>query len=450
MKWFIISICDEVKSARIGMQKRAVYQIIICFTVMGFLSFACSFPTSQQSATQMIPPAVTTTSVPPTAAPALTAVPTSTLTVEPAPVATASTRLVGYFTGIHQNNLAAEIPGGLLTDIIYAFVSISPEGRCVSRDPAEDQANFAALNQLKEKYPGIHLLFSIGEFTSLGTFAGAAASETSRQAFAQSCVQFLQQNGFDGIDIDWEFPARSNQHPEERGNFTAMLAEFRKQLDSQGKIDGRDYLLTFAAPAGQNEAMGFELDKIEPLVDWINLMTYSYYDENSLTTNLDGALYPEEADPGNKTYNDDSVVQAYLAAGIPGNKILLGVNFYGHAWKGVPAAQNGLYQPHEGPFDDPNVPQGTWNVEGNISYQSLQTYYLNAPGWNAYWQAEARAAWLYNAEKGAFVTYPNVQSLAEKADYARMRNLGGVMIWQIGADDHDNTLLKALAARLLP
>lgn len=428
------------------MQKRKIYQVIICFAVMGLLSFACYFPTSQQSAKQIIPSAVSTPSLIPIASP--TSIPT--LTALPTPVATNATRLVGYYTGISKNNLTAEIPGGLLTDIIYAFASISPEGRCVSRDSVEDPANIAALNQLKEKYPEIHILFSIGEDSNSGTFSAATASETSRQAFAQSCVQFLQQNGFDGIDIDWEFPARGNQHPEERENFTAMLSEFRKQLDLQGEIDGRAYLLTFAAPAGQNEAMGFELDKIHPLVDWINLMTYNYYDENSITTNLDGALYPVEADPGNKTYNDDSVVQAYLAAGIPGNKIMLGVNFYGHAWKGVPAAQNGLYQPHEGPFDDPNVPQGTWNIEGKISYQSLQMYYLNAPGWNAYWQAEARAAWLYNEEEGAFITYPNAQSLTEKADYAKMKNLGGVMIWQIGADDHDNTLLKALAARLLP
>lgn len=422
------------------MQKREFYQVIICFAVIGLLSFACYFPASQQSTTQNVPPADST--------PSLTAAATPTQTAIPAPAN--QTRLVGYFTGISKNNLAAEIPGSLLTDIIYASIYISPEGRCVSRDPVEEQAEFAALKQLKEKYPGIHILFSIGESRNFGTFSDASASETSRQAFVQSCVEFLQQNGFDGIDIDWEFPARGSQHPEERDNFTAMLSEFRKQLDFQGKIDGRAYLLTIAAPAGQNETKGFDLVKIRPLVDWINLMTYNYYDENSTTTNLDGALYPAAADTGNKAYNADSVVQAYLAAGIPGNKLMLGVNFYGIAWKGVPAAQNGLYQPPKGPFDDPNVPKGTWNIEGKISYQLLQKYYLNAPGWNTYWQAEARAPWLYNKKKSVFITYDNPQSLTAKAKYVVQKHLGGVMIWQIGADDNDNTLLKALAARLLP
>jgi chitinase len=434
------------------MQKCKMYQVIIYFTVMGLLSFACNFTTSQQSATQTIPSAGSTLSQTADSTPSITLTATlnQTTVTTPTPVPANSTRLVGYFTGIYKNNLVAEIPGSLLTDIIYAFVYISPEGKCVSRDPVEDQSELTALKQLKEKYPGIHVLFSIGEGRNLGTFSNATASETSRQAFTHSCVQFLQHNGFDGIDIDWEFPARGNEHPEERGNFTAMLSEFRKQLDFQGRIDGRGYLLTMAAPAGQNEAMGFELDKIQPLVDWINLMTYNYYDENSTTTNLDGALYPVAADPGNKTYHDDSVVQAYLAAGIPGNKLMLGVNFYGNGWKGVPAAQNGLYQSHEGPFDDPNVPPATWNVEGKISYHSLQKYYLNVPGWDSYWQAEALAPWLYNAEKGAFITYHNAESLAAKADYVKMKQLGGVMIWQIGADDHDNTLLKALAARLRP
>jgi GH18 family chitinase len=434
------------------MQKRKIHQVIICVMVMGFLSFACYVPTSQQSATQPIPiPSVGTTPSPTAViTPSQTAAATLPPTALPMPAPTSSTHLIGYFTGIHKNSLAAGIPGGLLTDIIYASIFISPEGRCVSLDPVQDQANFAALQQLKEKYPGFRILFTIGEARDLGTFSNASASAVARQTFAQSCVQFLQQNGLDGIDIDWEFPARGNQHPEERENFTAMLREFRNQLDAQGKTDGQAYLLTIAAPAGQNEAMGFELDKIQPLVDWINLMTYNFYDEKSITTNLDGALYPVQADPGNKAYNDDAVVQAYLAGGIPANKLMLGVNFYGNAWKGVPAEQNGLYQTHEGPFDDPNVPQGTWNIEGKISYQLLQKYYLSAPGWNTYWQEEAQTSWSYNGDQGVFVTHENVQSLTAKADYVTVKQLGGVMIWQIGADDSDNTLLKALAARLLP
>jgi chitinase len=440
------------------MQKRKIYQVIFCFAILGGVLFACSSPAAQQSATQPIPftgstPSQTSVStLTPTAGstPSQTAAAIVTDTVVPTPAPTNSTRLIGYFNGNDETNLAAAIPGDLLTDIIYAYVIISPEGKCVSFDPAQDQANFAVLKQLKEKYPGIHILFSIGEGRNSGTFSDATASASSRQAFVQSCMQFLLQNGFDGIDIDWEFPARGNQHPEQRENFTAMLSEFRKQLDAQGTTDGRSYLLTIAAPAGQNEIMGFELDKIQPLVDWINLMTYNYYDENNTITNLDGALYPAAADPGNKAYNANSVVQAYLAAGIPGSKIMVGVNFYGHAWKGVPEAQNGLYQAADGAFIDPNVPQGTWNIEGKISYQSLQKYYLNAPGWNVYWQEEAQAPWLYNAENSAFITYDNAQSLTAKADFVTTNHLGGVMIWQIGADDNDHTLLKALAGRLRP
>jgi chitinase len=430
------------------MHKLKIHQVMICFTVMGLLQFACNYTTSQRRATPS-QTAVSTLSQIAVSTPSPTAAaPSQTAVSNPAPAN--STHLIGYFDGTNKNNVVAAIPGELLTDIIYASTIISPEGRCVSSDPVQDQANFAALKQLKEKYPRVRILFSIGGGGTSGKFSDAAANAASRQTFVESCMQTLQQNGFDGIDIDWEFPNRGNQHPEERVNFTALLSEFRNQLDAQGKTDGRAYLLTVAAPSGQNEAMGFELDKIQPLVDWINLMTYNFYDEHNTTTNLDGAIYPVAADPGNKAYNVDTVVQAYLAGGIPGSKLMIGVNFYGHSWKGVTAAQNGLYQPPEGPFIDPDVPEGTWNVEGKISYQSLQKYYLNAPGWNDYWQAEAQASWLYNAEKGVFVTYDNARSLTAKADYVTTKHLGGVMIWQIGADDNDNTLLKALAARLLP
>lgn len=257
----------------------------------------------------------------------------------------------------------------------------------------------------------------------------------------------------DGIDIDWEFPVSGgmggNKHrPEDRQNFTALLAEFRKQLDLQGKIDGRTYLLAIAAPAGSGEYRCFDLVQIRPLVDWITVMAYDFYTGDSETTHFNAPLFQVSFDPGNGAYNGDSAVKAYLAKGIPPEKIILGVPFYGRAWKGVIENQNGLYQQNTGPFADLHLPVGTWGEGGEIEYRAIKQYYLGS--WPRFWQNEAQVPWLYNPKEHITLTYDDPESLAAKANYARAKQLGGISIWQISSDDKEHSLLQALVKHLWP
>ncbi len=345
----------------------------------------------------------------------------------------------------------ADIPADKLTHINYAFANMDgATGECILGDKWSDDANFRYLGELKTKHPHLKALISVGGWTWSGEFSNVALTEESRQHFVASCIErFLgkrYEGIFDGIDIDWEFPvsgglAKNAARPEDKHNFTLLMIEFRRQLDALSAQTGRQYLLTIAAPASPGTYGNIELKEMSQTLDWLNLMAYDFHGSWDKTTNLHAALYGTAKDPGPDELNGHAAVQAYLQAGVPVDKIVLGVPFYGRGWAGVPDVDHGLYQPTKG------LPKGTWE-QGAFDYKDLAKNYADKNGYVRYWQEEAKEPWLYNAAKGVFITYDDAESLGIKADYVVEQGLGGVMFWELSADD--GTLLGMLYSRLGP
>jgi GH18 family chitinase len=355
--------------------------------------------------------------------------------------APASPWLVGYFSSAAAADKKlqlknANIPADRLTHIVYAFADVNVDGVCSSVNAELDKINFPQLLDLKKQHAGLMTLISIGGASHSGNFAKAAATDATRAQLAQSCVNFMKANGFDGIDIDWEFPG-----PGDKANFTALLKALRAQLDIQGAADGRRYLLTIAAPAGRSHSANLDLGTIHPFLDWINLMTYDYVVAGSATTGLVAPLHAPPDDPSSSAAkpaeNVDSSVGAYLAAGVPAAKVLLGVRFVGTGWQGVPDVNHGLFQKVAPPVE------GGMNV-ASVDFGDLENTYL--PAYPRYWHAQALVPWLYNTpNSGVLISYEDTQSLGIKANYALSKQLGGVFIWYVNADDAQWTLINALA-----
>jgi chitinase len=343
-----------------------------------------------------------------------------------------TTRLVGYFPAeAHKQNYAvADIPADQLSHVIYAFANVTAAGDCVSVNAKDDSVNFPQLLDLKANYPQLLVLISVGGASHSTNFAAVSAAAATRAHFAQSCVQFMTQNGFDGIDIDWEFPAAAD-----RGNFTALLQELRSQLDAQSAADGRTYLLTIAAPAGPSNIANLQLALIYPLLDWINLMTYDFSVASSHKTNFVAPLFSQKG-----VLNVDAAVNSYLAAGVPPDKAVMGVRFVGTGWQGVGPTNNGLDQSNSGPAP------GTWGEPGSFGYQDIEENYL--PSYTRFWDKEAQVPWLYNADEEIMISYEDRDSVTAKANYVLANQLGGNMIWELAADDDQDTLVNALAAVL--
>jgi GH18 family chitinase len=374
------------------------------------------------------------------------------------PPRTESPRVVAYLAswGVRSKGTRiAELPGDRLTHVIYAFANVGPDGtmaledpcldagRCGSGSAAATGGNFGQLRTLKERYPHLKLLVAIGGWTRSMNFSDAALTAESRQRLAASGVErFLHgwPGLFDGFDIDWEYPvfggARENvTRPEDRQNFTLMLAELRRQLDAEGARDGRRYLLTAATAAGARLVGSLELDRITPLLDWFNVMTYDYH-SGSAIAHFNAPLHAATNDP-TPFYNIDSTVAVYRRGGVPPEKIVVGVPFYGRAYGGVHGGNGGLFQPG-------TAPPREW--ASGLDYRQLASRNLTAQGFTRFWHAEAKVPWLHNDSLGVFITYDDAESIGLKAEYVRERGLGGVMIWEIGGDD--GTLLRAIHDRL--
>jgi chitinase len=422
----------NISHVRFGISVLSLLMIVACASQPG----ATVVPTPEPGFTSTFAPSRTTIpSATITTMPSATPspIPSSTPSVTPP---SSAFKIVGYLAGWNvygsRNYHIADIPADKLTHLNYAFGTVSAGGLCMEDNPSGDHANFAELQKLKQRYPQLRTLISLGGADGSKYFSVAVKTAESRKKFVESCVRFMRDNGFDGIDIDWEFPSNA----EDKQNYAAMLAEFRAQLSARN-------LLTIAAPAGPEDYAGVSWTSIARDLDWINLMTYDFAGSWSSMTGFNAPLYASSSDPAKgknaKMYNGQATAQAYISAGVPANKIYLGVPFYGRGWKGVADMNHGLYQKFDG------VPKGT-EGDGAFDYRDLKQNYLAT--YTRYWSDEAKVPWLYNPATQIMISYDDPESIGIKADYARAQKLGGVMIWELLTDDDQHSLLNAIYMRL--
>lgn len=368
-------------------------------------------------------------------------------TSSPPPSSTVSSsspaRVVGYLAswGVgSKGTRIADLPARDLTHIFYAFGDVREDGRAGIAETGDKFDQFA---RLKAANPHLRLSMSIGGWTGSGRFSDIALTDSSREKFTTSAVDlFIRQHPglFDGIDIDWEFPvaggmAGNAERSVDKENFTLLLASLRRALDAEGARDHRHYELTIAASARPQEIANVELARIEPLLDFINVMTYDYHSAPG-TTNFNAPLYAAEGDP-TPNLNVDVTMRAFLDAGVPPGKLLVGIPFYAHAYSNVANVNAGLFQRgSERPAD--------W-TDGAGDWRVLSRTRLTDPHYVRHWEPRAQVPWLYDSTSGTWVSYDDPQSVAAKARYVRDHHLGGVVIWELGGDD--GALMRAIAGR---
>jgi chitinase len=369
----------------------------------------------------------------------------------------------------HPKNIVSSGAAARITHLMYAFgnptatgcASSNPEadyekpydaadsvdGKADSAEPRAVRGNFGQLLKLKAAYPQLKVLISLGGWTLSSHFSEAASSAASRQAFVASCIGLFLKgdlgNGtsmtglFDGVDVDWEYPGACGNtcafSPADPRNFTLLLREFRRQLDL---LDKR-YLLTIAAPAGHEQYSLLELEAIHPYLNYINLMAYDLHGTWENVTNHQAALYANPAEPaGTANRNIDRAVTDYLAGGVPAAKLVLGVPFYGHGWRGVPNTANGLYQPAAGSAKA----SGGSGESGTDGFRALKNL-----GYPSFRDPVAQAFWIYSPTAGVFWSYDDPVSLLNKTNYIKRKGLAGAMSWELSDDDAAATLLITLA-----
>lgn len=230
--------------------------------------------------------------------------------------------------------------------------------------------------------------------------------------------------------------------PEDRENYTLLCAVIRDKLDSLSAVTGQDYLLSIAAPASVLKVDNFELPELSSILDFINIMAYDYHGpwggDADAYTNFNAALYPTPSSPTMEPYksyfNVSATTDSFVAAGVPKDKINLGLAFYGRGYNNATAGTNGLFSAHSGPSSP-----GTWE-DGVYDFDDLYDNYIDLEGFTRYWSDEAKVPWLHNGN--IFISYDDTMSIGYKTRYIRNENLGGAMFWELSCDRESRLLDK--------
>jgi chitinase len=349
--------------------------------------------------------------------------------------------VIGYYADWTAGRYPlAGIPADKLTHVNYAFAKIGADntltwnaaaaveqpypGDC--SDPGCPHGLFNQITLVKKAHPHLKFIMSVGGWTDSGPFYEMAATEAGRQAFVDSCTAFLKAYPqFDGIDIDWEHPVVGGLQPgqpRDAHNYVLLLAALRRAL-------GPNRLLTVAVSASPRGIEPLEYAEMSASLDWVNVMTYDFH-TGGARAGFNAALYNHD-DPSNPKLNLHDAVQAILAKGVPRNKLVAGVPFYGRGWRGVESSA---------PW---TAGTGSLQVGG---YRIIAEKFLNAPGYVRYWDDVAKVPWLYNAESKEWISYDDAQSMRLKGEYVAAQSLSGAMFWELSNDD--GTLLDALRAGL--
>lgn len=270
----------------------------------------------------------------------------------------------------------------------------------------------------------VKVFVSIGGWTLSGNFPAIAADPAKRQYFASECARVILTYGFDGIDIDWEYPgyAAHGGTEDDKINFTLLLTEIRAQLDALELQLEKELFLTAAVSASPIHAANLELHKIPGILDYLNIMTYDFAGTWDDVSGHNSPLYSDESGR-QSTANVDAAFKLYHQTyNVPADKLNIGLAFYGRSFDNC----SGIGLSHSGP-DITTFPE----EEGAPMYHQIIGK-INQ--YNLFWDENAFVPYLIGINSASVVSFDNEQSVCHKCAYVLDNNARGVLIWEITGD----------------
>mmetsp|Transcript_23079 Transcript_23079/g.46713 ORF Transcript_23079/g.46713 Transcript_23079/m.46713 type:complete len:1317 (+) Transcript_23079:171-4121(+) len=286
---------------------------------------------------------------------------------------------------------------------------------------------------------GAEIYPSLGGWTLSDPFPAMAANDAARVTFATNCVKLIIEYGFDGVDIDWEYPGFEDHSgtPQDRENFSLLLTDVRDALDQLTLETGVEYGLTAALPCGPGHILNMDVQHVASTLSELNLMTYDFHGSWSETTGANAPLYNQGWGP--EHFSVHECVNNWLAGGGPRDKINIGLPFYGRSF----LTATGMNQPHDG------ADKTVWGIDdGTPQYFNIVA---QLPSMTSVWD---KATWTEYAyfDDGGLVSYDNENAICAKVAYAIDNNLAGFIIWELSGDlmsDLSTPLLDVVNKKLL-
>ncbi|KPI95746.1 Acidic mammalian chitinase, partial [Papilio xuthus] len=321
-----------------------------------------------------------------------------------------------------------------------------------------DTSGYAKFTGLKTYNKNLKTMLAIGGWNEGSSrFSPMVASRDRRKEFVRNAIKFLRQNHFDGLDLDWEYPAfRDGGKPKDRENYAKLVRELREEFERESEKTGKPrLLLTMAVPAGiEYIQKGFDIETLNKYLDWMNLLSYDYHSAFEPAVNHHAPLYPLE-EPNeysvDNELNIDYTIKFYLENGADPNKLVLGIPTYGRSYT--------LFNPDAveigSPADGPGEQGDATREKGYLAYyeicealkpkQKKRSISSDSEEYSDE-EEEEEEEWTVMhpnptamgpvAFKGnQWVGYDDIDIVKKKAEYVAENGLGGIMFWSIDNDD---------------
>ena len=327
-------------------------------------------------------------------------------------------KVLGY---VIQDSVVTQEQANILTHIHVAFGKLTMEG-----DIVFDYHPFVKqMEQVRSWNPDIKIILSVVP-QEPDAFTVVSASKELRENVAKTCARLVSQDGFDGVDFDWEYPCvpsnGMNCTPDDRHNYTLLCEAAKRGMESVGGGS-----VSIAAGADLYYIDSIEPERMAEVLDYVCLMTYDLKCGFHALSGHHTALYSSTGDIFKNSC--DQALRLFENAGFPKEKLLMGAAFYSRKWDDVPDRYHGFLQlAKTGGGYGPN-------------YDKLEEEYINKNGYVRYWDDEAKAPFLFNGS--TFISYDDAESLTHKCEYVKREGIGGIFYW-CHSGDTKSVLLRTI------